>query len=127
MPRPHKTRRIGGEPSTTVFKPAGAYAHDLTWIELAIDEYEALRLVDYEGADQESAATELGVSRPTVTRILARARRKLAQMLAEGCALVIQGGPVHYAASDAPCGPGRGRGYGRGGRSGHGGHGRGRR
>ena len=124
MPRPHKPRRIGGEPSTTVFKPAGAYAQDLNWIELAIDEYEVLRLVDYEGADQETAATELGVSRPTVTRILARARRKLAQMLAEGCALVIQGGPVHYAAPDAPKRPGRGRGFGG---SGRGGRGRGRR
>ena len=76
-----------------------------------MDEFEAIRLLDYEGLDQESAALRMGVSRPTVTRVYASARRKIAEALTEGKAISIEGGPV------APMGMGNrgmGRGMGRG-------------
>jgi predicted DNA-binding protein (UPF0251 family) len=112
MPRPHKPRKIGGPPEATVFKPAGIPAHDLDWITMTLDEYEAVRLVDGEGLQQEEGAELMDVSRPTVTRILARGRRKLAQMLTKACALTIEGGVVCQRG-------GRGRGkHGRGGRHG---------
>jgi predicted DNA-binding protein (UPF0251 family) len=97
-----------------VFKPAGIPARELDWIELSIDEYEALRLVDGQGLEQEAAAAELGVSRPTVSRILARGRGKLARMLSLGAALVIGGGPVCLREERGR--RGRGQGQGRGGR-----------
>jgi predicted DNA-binding protein (UPF0251 family) len=101
-----------------VFKPAGVPARELEWIELAVDEYEALRLVDGEGLEQEAAAELMGVSRPTVSRILARGRGKLARMLSTGGALVIGGGVVCPRGGRAQnrgqgC-HGRGRGQGRG-------------
>ena len=120
MPRPPKTRSIAGPPAVTVFKPAGVRARDIEWLKLPLDEFEALRLVDREGLDQEQAAERMGVSRPTVTRLLGRARAKAARLLCDGLALAIEGGPVTETPPPpfpAPGGGrgGRGRGWGRGG------------
>jgi predicted DNA-binding protein (UPF0251 family) len=82
---------------------------------MKVDEYEAIRLVDGEGMEQEAAAELLGVSRPTVSRILARGRAKLATMLVTGGALAIEGGPVCFE-GDTPHHGRRGRGWRRGGR-----------
>lgn len=102
---------IAGPPVATVYKPAGVPARMLLWTRLALDEFEALRLVDAEGLDQEAAAARMGVSRPTVTRILASARSKVARTLVHGQALVIEGGPVVQAPPGWSGGwmPGRGR------------------
>ena len=98
----------------TVYKPAGAPARTLQWTRLALDEFEAIRLVDGEGLDQQAAAERMGVSRPTVTRILGSARRKIAGFLTCGQALAIEGGPVVAAPAATAMGPGLGRGMGRG-------------
>ena len=115
MPRPMRHRRIAGQPVATVFKPAGIPARQLDWIRLGLDEFEALRLVDWEGLDQETVAERMGVSRPTVTRILGAARTKIAKALTHGQAILIEGGPV-LQVPGPPCGRGRGRrrGSGRG-------------
>ena len=98
MPRPRLQRIVSGQPVVTVYKPAGVPASALQWVNLALDEFEAIRLIDNDGLDQETAAAQMGVSRPTVTRILASARGKIARFLTHGQALVIQGGPVMPAA-----------------------------
>lgn len=77
---------------------------------LPLDEYEGLRLADYEGLSQEQVAQRLGVSRPTVSRMLSRARATVARALVEGRALAIEGGPVAFA---PPFPRGRRRGRGR--------------
>ena len=89
MPRPPRQRIVAGQPSATVYKPAGVPARQLEWINLGLDEFEAIRLIDGEGLDQDTAAAQMGVSRPTVTRILASARLKIASVLVHGQALVI--------------------------------------
>ena len=127
MARPPQQRIVSGQPVATVYKPAGVPARELQWINLTLDEFEAIRLIDGEGLDQETVAGQMGVSRPTVTRILASGRSKIAQVLAHGQALVIEGGPVVGPAWMG--GRGRGRGLGRGlgrGCGGRGRHGRGR-
>jgi hypothetical protein len=62
---------------------------------MTLDEFEALRLADLEGRYQEQAAERMGVSRSTFGRIVDSAHRKVAEVLIEGKALRIQGGPVH--------------------------------
>jgi len=119
MARPLRQRIVAGRPAVTVYKPAGVPARQLQWTQLTLDEFEAVRLIDGEGHDQEAVASQMGVSRPTVTRILASARSKIAHVLVRGQALLIQGGPV-VQAPPGSC-PERGRGLGRG----RGGHGRG--
>lgn len=94
MARPPRQRIVTGQPIATVYKPAGIPARQLRWINLTLDEFEAIRLIDGEGLDQETVAAQMGVSRPTVTRILASGRAKIAQVLTHGQALAIQGGPV---------------------------------
>ena len=112
MTRPAKQRIIAGPPPAAVYKPAGIPARGLQWTRLALDEFEAVRLIDGEGLDQETAAARMGVSRPTVTRILGSARSKIARTLMRGQAIVIEGGPVVQAPAGWPGGvmPGRGRG-----------------
>lgn len=89
MPRPHCQRLIGGSPRAQVFKPRGVPMADMAEVHLATDGWESIRLCDHEGLDHELAAKRMGVSRPTLGRILARAHAAVAQALVEGCALVI--------------------------------------
>jgi len=106
VPRGKKPRFIAHRPPVTVFKPAGVPARMLRSALLRLDEYEAIRLADYLGLSQEEVAGRLGVSRPTVSRILEQARRTVASALVEGTAIVIEGGPVVFG---PPPGPGRWR------------------
>ena len=61
-------------------------------IHLPLDELEALHLCDGEGMSQVEAGVSMGVSRGTVQRLLAKARRKVAQALIGQKALAISGG-----------------------------------
>jgi predicted DNA-binding protein (UPF0251 family) len=98
MPRPPTCRRIAAEPGVCVFKPAGVPACRLQWLNLTLDEFEALRLADLNGLHQERAAARMRVSRQTFGRIVENARRKVAQALSSGMALNIEGGVVSTAA-----------------------------
>jgi predicted DNA-binding protein (UPF0251 family) len=64
----------------------------LEQVTLTVDEYEALRLVDRDGLDQQQAAGRMGVSRATCARIVESAHRKVAEALSEGKAIRIEGG-----------------------------------
>jgi uncharacterized protein len=74
-------------------------------IRLALDELESLHLCDGEGMTQEEAGRCMGVSRGTVQRLLASARRKVAQALVGQKALAISGdmqGEAISASNDSP-------------------------
>jgi predicted DNA-binding protein (UPF0251 family) len=75
-----------------LFKPQGIPAFMLDRVAVTVDEYEAVRLMDYEGLDQAQAAKRLGVSRATAARILESAHRKIAEALTQGKAISIEGG-----------------------------------
>ena len=68
-----------------------------------MDEFEALRLLDYENLTQEECARRMDIARTTVTGIYMRARRKVATALAEGRPLVIRGGSFAMCTGDG-CG-----------------------
>lgn len=61
-----------------------------------LDEYEAIRLLDYEGLSQLEAAGYMEVSRPTLTRIYERARKKIATAMTEAREIIIEGGRVVF-------------------------------
>jgi len=61
---------------------------------LSLDEYEAIRLKDLLGMEQEDAAHAMGISQPTFHRILRCARKKVADALVNSRALHIEGGNV---------------------------------
>jgi uncharacterized protein len=90
--RPPRERVIGGLPSVTLFKPAGIPSSGLEQLPLAVDELEAMRLVDLEGLSHEQAACAMGVSRQTVGRVLETARATVTEALVSGKAVLIGGG-----------------------------------
>ena len=89
MPR-RVRRRIRGRFHHNCFKPCGIPRHDLEYEVLTKDEIEAIRLADFEGLYQEEAANEMEISRPTFSRILNNARKKIANALILGKAIEIQ-------------------------------------
>lgn len=99
MPPKHQTRLVRHRPRFSLFKPAGAPASALEQVSLSLDEYEALRLADYQGLYQEKAANSMGVSRQTFGRIIESARQKVAEALVLGKSLGIEGGPIHFCRS----------------------------
>lgn len=94
MPRPFCPRRIAGRPAAPIFKPVGIPLRELDEVVMALDEFEALRLADLDGMYQEQAAEQMNVSRPTFSRIVDSAHRKMADAIVHGKALRIEGGPV---------------------------------
>jgi len=93
MSRPPCCRRVRGTPAALAFGPEGPRLPVKEGITLRLDEFEALRLADLEGLYHETAARRMGVSRPTFGRIVASARRKVAEFLVLGKALRIEGVP----------------------------------
>ena len=78
------------------FKPFGIPRKMLDEVTLLYDEYEAIRLVDYEGLHHEKAAEQMNVSRPTLTRIYEKARKTVALALVEGKMINIEGYNVQF-------------------------------
>lgn len=97
MARPKHCRRVGSMPGTNYFKPKGIPLFELEEVVLAIDEFEAIRLADFEGLYQEQAAEKMKVSRQTFGRIIESAHKKIAEALVRGKALKIEGGEYEMA------------------------------
>lgn len=96
MPRPEKERMIHEPPLFSVFKPVGIAGRSLNQILLSLDEYEAFRLADYIGLSHEEAAEEMEISRSTFTRLIEKARKKIADFIIKGKLLTIEGGNIHF-------------------------------
>lgn len=97
-PRNSTPRKIASLPAIKGLKPFGGELHGKSKevIKLLIEEYEALRLCDYEQKNHERAAELMGISRPTFTRIYASALRKIASSFVEGHKIIIEGGQVYF-------------------------------
>ena len=96
--RPKIIRRIASKPAVSGFRPYGGESSTkkAETIFLLHEEYEALRLNDYEKNTQCESARIMGVSRPTFTRIYINAREKIATAFVEGRKIVIEGGKVYF-------------------------------
>ena len=92
MPRPKKCRRVCALPRCSSFGPLEGERPGV--VEMVLEEYETIRLIDLLGCTQEECAGQMGVARSTVQQVYDGARRKLALALTEGRRLVIAGG--HY-------------------------------
>ena len=92
MPNRIRHRRIKMPPKMEGYKPFGIPMRELESVDLLYEEYEALRLADYEDLTQEEAAKKMNISRPTFTRLYDKARKNIAKAFAEGKAIIIRGG-----------------------------------
>ena len=98
MPRPKTCRRICSYPRYWRFAPADGHCGES--VQLMLDEYEAIRLIDHQKMTQEECAEAMGVSRATVTSIYESARAKLADALISGKQLRISGGAQHFGRAE---------------------------
>ena len=91
MPRPNKPKRVKKLPLCDRFYPekGKGSVHEIL---MTVEEYETLRLIDYQGLTQEACALEMEVGRATVQAMYTEARKKIARFLIEGAALRICGG-----------------------------------
>ena len=106
MSRPFKCRKICFVPGVTYFKPAGSPLRMLEENCLSLEEMEAIRLRDLEHLEQKQCAERMSISRPTFQRVLASARKKIADSLVAGKALRIEGGNYELVASRFRCSAG---------------------
>jgi predicted DNA-binding protein (UPF0251 family) len=92
MARPPKWRKVDQEPTVTYFKPRGIPLRGLDEVVLTVEGFEALRMSDMEGMDQDAAAIRMGISRQTFGRILGTARKTVSTAIVKGIGLRIEGG-----------------------------------
>jgi len=104
-PRPKRRRILGEPPSVSGFVPeSGDYSTaSEDKVILLFEEYEAIRLTDYEGLTQLEASLRMHVSRPTFTRIYDSARKKVAKAFVENKRISIEGGHVEFKAGWYRC------------------------
>lgn len=96
MPRPQKSRKVCNPPKMQGYKPFGIAFCATEHIILQYDEYESIKLVNYDNISQEEAADRMNISRPTLTRIYNSALVKIAQAFVEGKSIIIEGGNIEF-------------------------------
>jgi predicted DNA-binding protein (UPF0251 family) len=74
------------------FKPFGLPLCKIEAVKLTFEEYESIKLINYEMLSQDQAAEQMNVSRPTFTRIYNKALKTITKAFVEGKAIEIEGG-----------------------------------
>lgn len=101
MGRRVKCRRICEMPRIDEFAPANVNSQEE--IEMTVDEFETIRLIDHQGYSQEECARQMNVARTTVQSIYDSARKKLAETLVDGKKLKIGGGAYEVCPNAKEC------------------------
>lgn len=93
MARPKCLKKVCSQPYVLYYKPRGIPSSELEEVTLTLEEFEAVRLADFEAHYQEEAAASMNISRQTFGRIINSARSKIAEALVKGKALSIMAKP----------------------------------
>ena len=99
MARPRKCRKVCCMPKTTEFSPIACQDNHRV-ICMTVDEYETIRLIDKEGFSQEECGAYMNVARTTVQQMYNNARKKLADVIVDGCKLKIEGGDYQICSGE---------------------------
>jgi uncharacterized protein len=91
--RRKKIRYIQKMPKIAQFSPRGRPGRP-DEIELKVDEYEAIKLADFQGYNQSEGALAMGISRPSFGRVLRAGRKIIADALVNGKIIRIRTGNV---------------------------------
>lgn len=100
MSRPRKHKRICAAPEQDKFNFAKASNGK---INLTVDEYEAVRLIDYIGLTQQECARQMQVARSTITAVYENARYKISSAIVNNSALEIEGGDYELCSNSELC------------------------
>lgn len=105
MPRPKKRRRVCSLPENKRFGPMGMRRMGKEVIIMSVDEYETIRLIDFNNFTQKECSEQMDIARTTVQGIYDEARKKLADSLVNGKIIAIEGGDYSLCTnSNKPCG-----------------------
>jgi predicted DNA-binding protein (UPF0251 family) len=99
--RPKKVRLIQGEPKIDQFSPRGKPGRP-DEVDLGIDQFEAIRLIDFKGLKQGQAAIQMGLSRQTIGRILKLARKCISDAIINGKIIRIASGNISTESHQKP-------------------------
>ena len=88
MARPKRRERFVEPNIAELIKPKNGRG----CVELTVDEYETLRLIDYMGLTQYECALQMEVARSTIAAIYENARYKISDSLVNGKSIKISGG-----------------------------------
>ncbi|MFA8299311.1 MAG: DUF134 domain-containing protein [Hyphomicrobiales bacterium] len=83
MPRRRRMRKVVAPPLFKGYKPFGNRTQKSEVVELNYEEYEAIKLSDYDLMSHAEASKLMDVSRATFARIYETARRKIAKAFVE--------------------------------------------
>ncbi len=103
MARTEKIRSIEAPPLNLSFMPEMKGKREQEPVILPFDEFEAIRLADQLKLDHKEASEIMGISRPTFTRLLEKARGHVADFLVQGRPLSISGGSIRFSADVYCC------------------------
>lgn len=97
-PRPFRLRKVSDPPVISGLKPYrnSRIDENADAVFLHLEEYEAIRLCDFQTLNHYQASLRMAVSRPTLTRIYASARQKIAEALVLGKQIIIEGGKIYF-------------------------------
>jgi predicted DNA-binding protein (UPF0251 family) len=96
MPRRKRARKMVQPPGFLGFKPYGHSRGHKESVDLLYEEYEAIKLADYDNMSHEEACGLMGISRATFARIYEKARKKIAKALVEVSEIKTQYGNVCF-------------------------------
>ncbi|KHM52445.1 Predicted DNA-binding protein, UPF0251 family [Anaerovibrio lipolyticus DSM 3074] len=102
MARPVKKKKICSLPAFTEFIPKNGNK-DMPVVLMPVEEYETIRLMDYNGLTQQECAEQMNVARTTVQALYVAARKRIAVCLVEGKPLKIVGGDYEVCSEDHMC------------------------
>lgn len=96
MARPHKVRKLLTPPLMAGFRPFGMPRNQGEVIKLTFEEFESIKLTNYDKLSQDEAASLMNISRPTFTRIYNKALQTIAAAFVEGRPINIEGGKGEF-------------------------------
>lgn len=100
MARPRKHKRICYVPDIKDFNMNGK---DERVIDITVEEYETVRLIDYVGLTQQECAKQMQVARSTITAIYDNARYKISDSIINSKALRVGGGDFQLCENAKHC------------------------
>ena len=100
MARPKKSRTVCFEPDIAEFIKI---KNNREFVEITVDEYETLRLIDYMGFTQMECALQMQVARSTIASIYESARYKISDSLVNGKAIKVSGGDYNICPNSKTC------------------------
>ncbi len=103
MSRKQINRKICYPPELSGFKPFGNKDKNDKYIELQFDEYESIKMINYDNLSQDEASELMNISRPTFSRIYNSALSKVAQAFVECSSIEIIGGNVEFGNFSKHC------------------------